>query len=264
MREPAATPPVSGKTERPPRGAFFLSSTDAAHAARLALERLRPSEAFFDVLERYVALLLEANARVNLTRVIEPDAIARLHLLDALAALPLIDARGPTRAADLGSGGGVPGLVLAIARPGIAWTLVDSVGKKAAILRDFADQLSLENVSVLAERAETLGRDAAHRERYDLVTARACAPLPVLAELGLPLLKRGGQLLAWKGPLAAGDPEVRAGNGVSPLLGGGEPRLLDAGYAALGRHHFVTIDKLTPTPPRFPRRPGEPARRPLG
>jgi len=241
-----------------------LSSADAAHAARLALERLWPREPFFDVLERYVALLLEANARVNLTRLTEPDAIARLHLLDALAALPLIDALGPSRAVDRGSGGGVPGLALAIARPGIAWTLVDSVGKKAAILRAFADRLSLENVSVLAERAEALGRDAAHRERYDVVTARACAPLPVLAELALPLLEPGGQLLAWKGPLTEDDPEVRAGNGVSTLLGGGELHLLDAGDAALGGHRFVTIDKLTATPPRFPRRPGEPARRPLG
>ena len=241
-----------------------MSSADAAHAARLALERLWPREAFFDVLEQYVALLLEANARINLTRVVEPEAIARLHLLDALAALPLVDALGPTCAVDVGSGGGVPGLALAIARPGIAWTLVDSVGKKAAILRGFADRLSLENVSVLAERVETLGRDAAHRERYDVVTARACAPLPVLVELALPLLKPGGQLLAWKGPLAGDEPEVRAGNGVSLLLGGGEPRLVDAGHAALGDHRFVTIDKLSPTPARFPRRAGEPARRPLG
>lgn len=241
-----------------------MSSADAARAARLALEGLWPREPFFDVLEQYVALLLEANARVNLTRVTEPDAIARLHLLDGLAALPLIDALGPARAVDLGSGGGVPGLALAIARPGIAWTLVDSVGKKAAILRGFADRLRLENVSVLAERAETLGRDAAHRERYDVVTARACAALPVLAELALPLLEPGGQVLAWKGPLTENDQEVRAGNAVSSLLGGGELRLLGAGHAALGGHHFVTIDKLTPTPPRFPRRPGEPARRPLG
>ena len=96
------------------------------------------------------------------------------------------------------------------------------------------------------------------------VTARACAALPVLAELALPLLEPGGQLLAWKGPLRDDDLEVRAGNAVSPLLGGGALRLLDAGHAALGGHRFVIIDKLTATPPRFPRRSGEPARRPLG
>jgi 16S rRNA (guanine527-N7)-methyltransferase len=241
-----------------------LSSADAAHAARQSLERLWPNEPFFDALEHYVALLLEANQRVNLTRVVEPKEVARLHLLDALAALPLVDALAPTRAIDLGSGGGVPALPLALARPGIAWTLVDSVGKKAALLQVFADRLGLRNVSVLAERAEALGRDKGHRERYDLVTARACAALPVLAELALPLLRRGGQLVAWKGPLNAEDPEVRAGNAASALLGGGPLRLVDAGHAALGAHRFVIAKKLTPTPARFPRRPGEPARRPLG
>jgi 16S rRNA (guanine527-N7)-methyltransferase len=264
MREPAATPPVTGKTERPPREHFLLSSSDAAHAARQSLERLWPREPFFDTLERYVALLLEANTQVNLTRVVEPQAVARLHLLDALAALPLVDALAPTSAIDLGSGGGVPGLALAIARPGIAWTLVDSVGKKAALLRAFADQLGLTNVTVLGERAETLGRDVAHRERYGLVTARACAALPVLAELALPLLTPAGLLIAWKGPLSEEDPEVRAGNAVSALLGGGPLRLADAGHVALGGHRFVIAEKLTATPGRFPRRPGEPARRPLG
>jgi 16S rRNA (guanine527-N7)-methyltransferase len=241
-----------------------MSSADSARAARAALEHLWPSEPFFDALEHYGALLLDANQRVNLTRVVEPEAVARLHLLDALAALPLLDALAPTRAIDLGSGGGVPALPLAIARPGIAWTLVDSVGKKAAILRDFVDLLGLDNVIVLTERAETLGRDERHRERYELATARACAALPVLAELALPLLRPGGQLLAWKGPLGDDDPEVRAGNAVSPLLGGGAMRLSDAGHPELGGHRFVLAEKLAPTPGRFPRRPGEPARRPLG
>ncbi len=241
-----------------------MSSTDAAHAARQALERLGPTEPFFDALEHYVALLLEANMRVNLTRVVDPDAVARLHLLDALAALPLLDALAPTGAIDLGSGGGVPGVPLAIARQSIAWTLVDSSARKASLLRRFADQLRLSNLSVLAERAETLGRDPEHRERYDLVTARACAPLPVLAELALPLLRPGGHLVAWKGPLSENDPEVRAGNAASALLGGGPLRLADAGHTALGGHRFVIAEKVSPTAARFPRRPGVPARRPLG
>jgi 16S rRNA (guanine527-N7)-methyltransferase len=241
-----------------------LSSADAAHAARHSLEHLWPDEPFFDALEHYVALLLEANRRVNLTRVVEPDAVARLHLLDALAALPLVDALAPTRAIDLGSGGGVPGLPLAIARPAIAWTLVDSVGKKAALLRAFADRLGLTNVSVLTKRAETLGRDLGHRERYGLVTARACAPLPVLAELALPLLLAGGRLIAWKGPLSEGDPEVRRGNAASALLGGSQLLLAEPGHVALGGHRFVIAEKVTRTPARFPRRAGEPARRPLG
>jgi 16S rRNA (guanine527-N7)-methyltransferase len=244
-----------------------LSDTDA-RAARRALERLLPANAwslppgFADAVEHYVALLLGANRRLNLTRVVEPDAVARLHLLDALAALPLVDALAPRRALDLGSGGGVPGMVLALARPTISWTLVDSVGKKADALTAFADALGLRNVTVAARRAEDLGRDPQHRERHDLVTARACAALPVLLEYGLPLLAVNGSLLAWKGPIAAD--ELAAGTRASTHLGGAAPEARPTGIDALGEHRFVLVSKDRPTPSRYPRRAGQPARRPLG
>lgn len=218
---------------------------------------------FADAAERYVALLLDANARLNLTRVTEPGAVARAHLLDALSALPVLDGLAPSRAVDLGSGGGVPGLVLALARPDIAWALVDSVGKKCDALRDFTDALGLRSVAVFADRAESLGRDPRHRERYELVTARACAALPVLAEYGLPLCAVGGLLLAWKGPLTPEDDEVVRGAAAAALLGGGEPVIHETGVAALGQHRLVLVPKERTTPERYPRRPGEPARRPL-
>jgi 16S rRNA (guanine527-N7)-methyltransferase len=238
-----------------------------ARAARAELERLLPDAgltlpaATLDQLQRYVGLLLEANERLNLTRVVEPAAVARLHLLDALSALPLLDAAGPARALDLGSGGGVPGLVLAIARPEIHWTLVDSVRKKADALRAFATSLDLANVEVIAERAEILGRGPA-RESFDVVTARACAALPALVELALPLLRAGGTLVAWKGPI--GDEELGAGGRASVLLGGSAPAVQAAGVPGLGDHRFVLVTKLEPTPERYPRRPGQPVRRPLG
>ena len=245
-----------------------------ARAAREALERLLETDApaiaatlpagFADAAERFVALLLDANARLNLTRVVEPDAVARLHVLDALSVLPLIDSLGASVALDLGSGGGVPGIVLALARPEIAWTLVDSVGKKCDAMRSFAEALSLRSVSVVAERAEVLGRDRVHRERYGLVTARACAALPVLVEYALPLTAVGGVLLAWKGPLAPDDDEVVRGAVAAELLGGGRPVIHPTGVAALGDHRFVVVPKDRPTPSRYPRRPGEPARRALG
>jgi 16S rRNA (guanine527-N7)-methyltransferase len=241
-----------------------------ARAARVALDRLLETDApfligslpagFVDAAEAYVALLLAANQRLNLTRVVEPDAVARLHLLDSLVALPLVDEVVPTSALDLGSGGGVPGIVLALARPDVRWTLVDSVGKKADAMRGFVDALRLPNVEVLAERAEVLGRGA-RRESYELVAARACAALPVLAEYALPLLRVGGTLLAWKGSPSA--EELRSGASASALLGGGAPAVRPSNAPALGDHSFVVIDKLRPTPARYPRRPGEPARRPL-
>jgi 16S rRNA (guanine527-N7)-methyltransferase len=244
----------------------------SAHHARVALEALlsdAPSisaglpAGLLDAIERYVVLLLEANQRMNLTRLTEPDEVARLHLLDALSALPAIDTTdGP--AIDLGSGGGVPAIPLALSRPGRPWTLVDSVAKKATVLREMSEQLRLGEVTVVAERAETVGSDPAHREWYGLATARACAPLPVLVELALPLLRIGGSLVAWKGSLALDDEELVRGTTAARQLGGGDPRLVDPGLPALGGHRLVVIRKERATERRFPRRPGEPARRPLG
>ena len=244
--------------------------SDAA-AARRELERLIETDApalraslpagFADAAEHYVRLLLEANARTNLTRIVEPDAVARLHLLDAISALPLVDGLGPHRALDLGSGGGVPGIVLALARPEIAWTLVDSAGRKADALRSFVIALDLANVEVVAERAEILGRDPSHRGGHDLVTARACAALPVVAEYALPLLAVGGVALAWKGRPATD--ELRAGDHAAGILGG-RLEVRPSGVPALGDRRFVVITKVADTPDGYPRRPGQPSRRPLG
>lgn len=248
-----------------PADAFLA---DAA-AARHGLERLLASSGtdhvlpatFLDDAERFVALLLDANARHNLTRIVAPADVARLHLLDALSALPLIDAARPVTALDLGTGGGVPGLVLALARPEVRWTLVDSERRKVEAVSGFAEAIGLTNVTAVAERAETLGRGA-HRESFDLVTARACAALPVLAEYALPLTRIGGQLLAWKGPM--GDDEASAGAHAASLLGGSPPEVLPSGVATLGDHAFVRVRKVTATPDAYPRRAGVPTRRPLG
>ena len=249
-----------------------MPQTDApeadARAARLELERLLDRDlalppGFPDAVERYVVLLLHANRRLNLTRVVEPEPVARLHLLDALSALPLFDALPLSdRCLDLGSGGGVPGLVLALARPDRRWVLVDSVRRKAEALRGFVASLGIGNVEVVAERAEILGRDPAHRERHDVMTARACAALPVLAEYALPLLAVGGTLVAWKGPI--GDDELGAGGVAAAACGGRVPSVHPSGFAVLGDHRFVVIEKDRPTPERYPRRAGEPGRHPLG
>jgi len=250
-----------------------LPQTDSpeadARAARMELERIlgnRPiplPPGFAEAVERFVALLLAANRRINLTRVTEPAAVARLHLLDALSALPLINGlEHGGRGLDLGSGGGVPGLVLALARPEQPWVLVDSVRKKADVLRDFVATLGIDNVEVISERAEVLGHDPAHRESQALVTARACATLPVLAEYALPLLSVGGTLVAWKGPISAD--ELHAGKAAAAACGGGAPSVLPSGFDELGEHRLVVIAKGKPTPHRYPRRPGEPGRHPLG
>ncbi len=278
MREPAIHTACTREDRNATGGGIFTLSTGTgtdgdARATRVALDALLDSTPqlarglppdFGDRVQRYVELLLDANQRVNLTRVTRPDEVARLHLLDALAALPLLDVATPGRVVDLGSGGGVPAIPLALARPGIEWLLVDSVGKKATLLRGFVHALGLRNVAVSAERAEALGHDPRQRERFGVATARACAALPVLAELALPLVAVGGRLLAWKGPLHEDDEEVRRGRVAIGQVGGGRLRILPAGPEALGGHTFVVVPKARPAPARFPRRPGEPARRPLG
>ncbi len=284
MRKPADTD-ATREDRNATSGSIFVSgpvgargsspNTHAASArhAREALETdlrslpdlaARLSVAMLDRIEAYVALLLAANDLLNLTRVTEPVAIARLHLLDALVALPLMDDLRSSLAFDLGSGGGVPAIPIAIARPDLSWLLVDSVGKKARALGGFVKELGLSSVEVIADRAEVVGRDPRYRERAGLVTARAVAALPVLAELALPLLIDGGRLIAWKGPLAAGDEELRRGARAATKLGGGTPDVILLDAPQLGGHTLVRITKERPTPAGYPRHPGEPARRPLG
>jgi 16S rRNA (guanine527-N7)-methyltransferase len=158
----------------------------------------------------------------------------------------------------------VPGIVLALARPSVQWTLVDSVARKAAALESFVATLGLGGVTVSAHRAETVGRMAEHRERHDLVTARACAALPVVVEYAFPLLRPGGTLIAWKGAVTGDTPEVLAGGAAVDALGGGSVRLVDPGMPALGDHRFVVVRKGGPTPDAYPRRTGVAQRRPLG
>ena len=159
-------------------------------------------------LARYLDLLLAANERFNLTRIRDRADAEAFHVGDALAVLPYL----PTFAhnlADVGAGGGVPGLVLAICRPGVDVTLIESVGKKAAFLEETAAELGLSNVEVFNGRAERLAN-----RQFEVVTARAVAPLDKLLTWTRPLVRRGGTLLAMKGPklndeLAAAAPVLK-------------------------------------------------------
>jgi len=155
---------------------------------------------------------------------------------------------------DVGSGGGMPGIPLKIARPDLAVTLVEADRRKAAFLVHVAASLGLD-LAVVADRAETAARGAL-REAFDVVVCRALAPMPVLVELCLPFGRVGGRLLAMK---TAGE-DVAAAYG---LLGGGQPAVVPAPTEARSRGTLVVVPKLAPTPATYPRRPGLPAKRPL-
>lgn len=208
--------------------------------------------------------VLDANAQVNLTALREPEDAWHRMVLDSLTLLPGLDMLDPGSAvADVGSGGGFPGLPLAIARPTLKFTLIESTGKKARHLTETAQALGLDHITVLSERAETLGQQPQHRQRYDAVTARAVGPMNVLLELTLPLVKVGGRLLAMKGPRLEG--ELNEAGDAIDLLGGGDLAVVDA-YPEHFENGLVVVSliKDRPTPKAYPREPGTPKRSPIG
>src|SRR6202171_4605721 len=150
-------------------------------AARLNIEL---GDGQLATLDQLGAALRDGNQRVNLTRITDPAEIETRHFLDSLsAAMPLLErlwAGEPLRLVDVGSGGGMPGLPLKIAFPQLRVTLVESIGKKAAFLRETVEQLRLRDVQVVAVRAETAARDPEHRDGYDWATGRALGSLPVV------------------------------------------------------------------------------------
>lgn len=210
----------------------------------------------------YEALLLEWNERIALTAIRDRRALRIRHFLDALTCATVTGPLDGRTLIDIGSGAGFPGLPLKILYPGLRLTLVDSVAKKARFLELVAAELGLSDMVVLAERAEVLGQDAAHREAYEWAVARAVAELRVLVELLLPLCRAGGAALAQKGDSAAA--EVSAAGPAIAALGGAAPRLSPVRLPDTeATHYLVVIPKIEPTPARYPRRAGMPAKRPL-
>jgi 16S rRNA (guanine527-N7)-methyltransferase len=233
------------------------AATFGLHLAPDALEKL----------EQFVNVLLEANQRLNLTRIVEPDDIERRHLLDSLTcALPVLQALqtgAAWRCLDVGSGGGLPGIPLAIAFPSLSVTLLEATGRKAAFLRDAVAALDLPNVSVAAARAEDAALDPAHRDAYDFVVARALAPLDVALEWCLPFVKTGGVLVLPRGSDLA--EQLPAGWVAAKALSARLRPPLPLELADLPPGRALAIaDKLGRTPKAYPRRAGLASKQPLG
>ena len=194
------------------------------------------------------------------TTVRAPGRVHDDHLADALAGLELEQLRAASSIADLGSGAGVPGLPLAIALPHAQVTLVESNGRKHAFIERALSVCGIANAEAVHARAETWteGRDG-----NDVVTARALAPLPVVAEYAAPLLRVGGALVVWRG--RRDDLEEAAATRAASELGlqPSEPLAVNP-YAQARHRHLHVMTKIAPTPARFPRRPGVARKRPLG
>ena len=253
QREPLPTS-VAGLPDLP-------STYDRALDAGLAGLHLSLDPAARRAIDDHARLLLAWTAAINLTSVREPAEVARRHVIDSLTALPLLRSLDADRLVDLGSGGGYPGLPLAVALPASEVQLVESVAKKARFLAMAVSAIGLEGrATVVAERAEALGRRAEQRARWSVVTARAVGDLVELVELAFPLLRVGGRLIAWKrGNIAA---ELSLARRLLPSFGGGQIEVLPAGAADLPDHLLVVVTKRSPTPDVFPRDPGVRKRRP--
>ena len=216
-------------------------------------------------LERFRDLIFDATARFNLTAVRDRGGIGRRHIVESLAFAGLLAEHellhDGTRVLDIGAGAGLPGVPLKIAYPGVKLSLLESNAKKCEFLREAAAALRLDGVEVLEGRAEGLGHKPRQREAYDLVVARAVAPLPVLLEYALPFLREGGHLAASKG--SAAPSELAAAANALRVLHGEVSDSLDFSPPEGLAQTVIVVRKIGPTPAAYPRRDGVPAKRPL-
>lgn len=210
-------------------------------------------------LDRLVELLCSERAP---TSVSDPDEVRRVHIADSISGIEPGRLEGAARIADIGSGAGLPGLVLAAELPESRIDLVESVSRKCEFIAEAAGECGLDNARVISERAETWAGGEG-REAYDAVTARAVGRLATLAELASPLLRDGGALVCWKGRR---DPDEEAEmRRASPRLAVAPEEIRMVGPYAGSRHrHIHVLRKNGPTPEGLPRRPGMAKKRPFG
>ncbi len=209
-------------------------------------------------LGRFLGVLLYANTRMNLTAIKEPAEAWRRHILDSLTLIaPLAELPEGATVIDIGTGGGVPGVPLAIVRPDLRFTMLDSTAKKTVFVRAAMDVLGVEHAKVVTLRAEEAGRNPQYRDTYDAAIARAVGPLATIAELATPLVKPGGTALLIKGE-KAGEELAQAKTALHMLLSH------HVGTLETPTGKIVILEKMRPTPKAYPRGNGEPKRRPLG
>lgn len=210
-------------------------------------------------LSTYKNELLEWNKKVNLTGITDPVEVDIKHFEDSLSILQAIPESAHTLI-DVGSGAGFPGLPIAIARPDIRVTLMESIGKKVHFLEHIRETLGLKNVDIEQVRAEEAGQHPDHREHYDIGVARAVARLPILCEYILPFVKVGGVMIAQK---IVNDEEIESARNAIRLFGGKLEKIIPVTLTDGSLRHLVIIKKVAPTPTDFPRKAGVPAQDPI-
>ena len=212
--------------------------------------------------EKFYAAVIEWNAKINLTAITDEKDFAVKHVIDSLTVWDAEKFAGVTKIIDVGTGAGFPGIPLKIFLPAVKIVLLDSLGKRVDFLKSVVADLNLSGVECIHGRAEDLAHDKNFRERFDLATARAVSRLNVLAEYCLPFVKIGGTFAAMKGKnprdeIAEAEPAIK-------ILGGGEITSVIKNLPDLDDERaIIYVDKKFPTPKKFPRKAGTPAKNPL-
>lgn len=211
-------------------------------------------------LEKYADMLREWNDKINLTAITDPEGIVIKHFLDCALLLKQVNIPQNGSVIDVGTGAGFPGMVLKIFRPDIELTLLDGLNKRLVFLNEVLSSLDL-SARTVHMRAEEAGKAAAHREKYDLVTARAVAQLRTLYEYCLPLCKVGGIFCSMKGPSAAD--ELGEAKKAASVLGGDKGKIITETLTGEETRTFVITKKISQTPPKYPRISAKISKQPL-
>ncbi|MCH7811318.1 MAG: 16S rRNA (guanine(527)-N(7))-methyltransferase RsmG [Chloroflexi bacterium] len=214
--------------------------------------------------ETYYEMLTEWSERISLTAIRDLEGVQKRHFLESASIIPVLADQGLTlrdrSLIDVGSGTGVPGIPLKILEPSLRLTLVEAKRRKAQFLEAVLPVLGLSDVTVVTQRAEQAARDPDHRDQYDFAIAKALAPMRTLAELMLPFVTMGGVAIAPKGSDA--ENEVKEAHLAIETLKGSVRAVAPLPLSDPAQQ-VILVDKDLPTPLRYPRRPGVPAKRPL-
>ena len=208
----------------------------------------------------YMNLLIEWNKKINLTAITEPDEIILKHFVDSLTISKYISEG--TKVVDVGTGAGFPGIPLKIVRQDVDITLLDSLQKRINFLDEVINELNLEKITTVHSRVEDFGKNKKYREEFDIAISRAVANLSTLSEYLLPLVKVGGKVISMKGSLI--QEELENSKNAIKILGGKIEKVdeFDLPNSDISRN-IVLIDKIKTTPNRYPRKAGEPSKKPL-
>lgn len=220
------------------------------------------SERQTEQFRQYFELLIDWNQRINLTAIEDPVDVVDKHFIDSVLTMKVSGSLAGKRLIDVGTGAGFPGVPLKIMAPELSLCLFDSLQKRINFLTELCSSLDLSGVEMVHGRAEEFGRNSDYREQYDLATARAVAKLPVLAELCLPFVKVGGVFIALKGPEL--EQELNESKKALQEMGG---KIMRVENIKLGHDQYernlVVVEKMKPTPKKYPRKAGTPQKSPI-